>query len=142
MTSTLASHILVVYTAMEKEAVERDDLKIYTGSLARMMKELGISGTYYSEIFRTLYDNGYCALGERGGRNKPSTVILVRRPERDELLDLTSEDGEATVSLVNRVETLETSVGGLNIVTALAEIERRLVALEGQERKTNGKAKK
>lgn len=140
ITNTLASHIIVMYNAMEKESTEKDDLRIYTGSLAKLIRELGISMTFYKSIFRTLYDNGYCAMGDRGGRNKPSTVILLRRPKRDELLDLTSEDGEPIVSLVNRVEILESSTGGLHIVTALAEFERRLVALE--EERASGKAKK
>lgn len=140
ITDTLASHIIVVYNEMERNAEDAEDLKIYTGAVSNMIKSLGISMTYYKPIFRALYDNGYCAMGDRGGKNKPSTIILLRRPERDELLDLTSGDGESIISLVNRVESLESSVGGLHIVTALAEFERRLATIEKKER-ASGKGK-
>lgn len=130
ITESLATHIVSVYNTMEGESVELDDLKIYTGSLAGLISGLGISMTYYKPIFRALYDNGYCALGDRGGRDKPSTVVLLRRPEKDELKSLTTTEGEPIVSLVNRIEALETSTGGMLITKALQEIETRLKALE------------
>ncbi len=142
ISEVIASHIISVYNAMEEEAEELDDLKIYTGSLSKLVPALGISMTFYSPIFRVLYDAGYCALGDRGGRDKPSTVILIRSPKKDELMALTSVTDRPIVSVLTRLESLESSLGGMSIVGALKEIEDRLVALEAKERKSNARAKK
>lgn len=142
ISEALATHIVSVYHAMEENSIEQDDLRIYHGSLSKLIPDLGISMTYYKPIFRTLYDNGYCALGSRGGRDKPSSVILIRPPEKDELKDLTNESDGPIVSLVTRIETIESSLGGLHVVSALYELEKRLVALEEKESKTSGKVKK
>lgn len=130
VTETIATHAIAVYDRMEEVSVERNGMRIFTGSLAEVIKELGISMTYYSRIFRLLYDHGYCALGDRGGRAKPSTVLLLRRPERDELLALTTDGTDDMVSLVTRLEALESSIGGIHVVGALKELERRIQRLE------------
>jgi hypothetical protein len=140
ITETLATHIISVYNAMEEVSIEVDDIRIYEGALSRLIRELGISMTFYSPIFRALYDGGYCALGDKGGREKGSTVVLLRRPQKDELLALTASEGYAIVSLVNRMETLEANTGGMYIVGALQEMERRLVKLEKEA--SHGKTKK
>lgn len=142
ITESLATHIISVYNAMEEVSTEVDDVRIYEGALSRLIRELGISMTFYSPIFRALYDGGYCALGDKGGRDKGSTVVLLRKPQKDELLALTAEEGYAIVSLVNRLELLEYNTGGMFIVGALQEMEKRLVKLEDEMRTSRGKTKK
>lgn len=139
VSESLAAHIVSVYGAMEENASNVDDIKIYEGSVATLIRELGISMTFYSPIFRALYDGGYCAMGDRGGRGKPSTVVLLRRPEKDELMALTASKGYATLSLVKRLENLESNTGGMNVVGALQELERRLIAIEDQLRVARSK---
>src|SRR5215831_10730446 len=102
VTEALADHIVAVYKAMYEDSHEEEDHRAYTGKLSQLVETLGISGTYYSRIFRALYEGGYAVLLDRGGRNKPSTVALLREPTRSELLDLTMTHSRPILSLMKR----------------------------------------
>ena len=130
ITETLALHIVAVYKAMEEDSTEQEGFRVYTGRLSELVAGLGISSTWYSKIFRALYDGGYAALEDRGGRNKPSTVILLREPTQEELLDLTLTNAGPILSLMKRLEAVENSIGGMYVAGAFREVERRLTALE------------
>lgn len=127
---TVATHIIAVYRSMLEDSNEIEGQHIYVGRLSELTASLAISSTYYSRIFRALYDGGYAALEDRGGRGKPSTVVLIREPEKDELLGLTSTDSGPIISTMKRLEAIERSLGGVYVVGALKEVERRLTALE------------
>lgn len=135
ITDTLANHMVAVYRAMYEESQEQENYTVYTGKLSQLVKDLGISMTYYSKIFRALYEGDYAALEDRGGRDKPSTVILLREPTVDELTALTLTNPSPILSLVKRMEALESSLGGLYVKGALVEVERRLQALEAANEK-------
>lgn len=130
ITETVANHIIAVYKAMKEDSVERDNYHVYVGRLSDLVAGLSISSTWYSRIFRALYDGGYAVLEDRGGRNKPSTVILLREPTVKELLALTISDQDPIMSTVKRLENIERSLGGVYVVGALREVERRLAAVE------------
>jgi len=138
ITETIAAHIIAVWQAMHEESTVEEDYRVYTGKLSELVKGLGISGTYYTPIFRTMYDLEFAALLDRGGRNKPSTVALLSEPTLNNLKGLTTGSSTPIVSLVTRLDTLEKSIGGMHIVGALEEIEKRLEALES----TRSKGKK
>lgn len=133
ITEVLATHMVSVYRAMHEDSEEQEEHRIYVGKLSELVKTLGISMTYYSKIFRALYEGGYATLEDRGGRGKPSTVILLREPTVEELMALTLTNPGPIMSLVKRMEAMETSLGGLYVAGALKEVERRLVALEDAE---------
>lgn len=140
MSTTLAGHIISVYDAMEAEAVDVDDNRLFIGSLSSLVRSIA-SSTYYADITRALYDGGYAALLDRGGRSKPSTLLLLRRPQEDELMVLTLEPGPPILSVVNRLDQLESSLGGMSVVKALSDVDRRLQLIEAKVG-LNGKAKK
>jgi hypothetical protein len=141
MSPTLAGYIIAVYKAMDSEAVVIEDNRVYIGSLSTLVKSLAPS-TYYAPITRSLYDGGYAALLDRGGRSKPSTLILLREPQVDELMALTIQPLSPIVSLVNRIESLETSIGGMNVISALSEVDRRLQVIEAERLERSGKIQK
>ena len=140
MSETLAGHIVSVFDAMEAESVVIEDNKLYIGSLSALVRSIA-SSTYYADITRALYDGGYTALVDRGGRSKPSTLLLLRRPQVDELMLLTLEPGPPILSLVNRIERLESSLGGMNVVKALSEVDGKLRQIE-ERLEQSGKSKK
>lgn len=129
MNKTLANHVIAVYDAMDSEAVEVEEARMYIGSLSVLIRSLA-STTYYSEITRSLYDGGYAALVDRGGRSKPSTLILLRRPQLDELLLLTPEPGSPILSLLHRLDKLESKIGGVNAVKEFSKLDQRLQRIE------------
>lgn len=132
ITKAIAGHMVAVYKAMEEESTVVEGQRTYVGKLSQLVDDLGISMTYYSRIFRGLYEGGYAVMEDRGGRNKPSTVFLLQAPEISDLLDLTLEDTGPILSLMKRLEKVETSIGGMYVKGALAEIEKRLQLLEGK----------
>src|SRR5262245_49593440 len=138
ITKTLAGYIIAVYKAMDSEAVVLEDHRVYIGSLSTLVRSIA-SSTYYAPITRALYDGGYAALMDRGGRSKPSTLILLREPQVDELMALTIQPLSPIVSLVNRIESLESSIGGMNVIRALGEIDRRLQVIESERLEHSGK---
>jgi hypothetical protein len=125
---------------MEAESVKVQDSVLYIGSLSMLVRSLA-SSTYYAPITRALYDGGYAALLDRGGRSKPSTLILLREPQEDELMALTMEPESPIVSLVNRIEQLESKVGGNDIEERITSIEQKLQTIEGRSEQS-GKSKK
>lgn len=139
ITETIAGHMVAVYRAMDEEAKVEENHKIYVGRLSRLVTDLGISMTYYSKIFRALYEGGYAALEDRGGRNKPSTVILLREPKINELTALTLTHPGPILSLVKRVDAVEKSLGGVYVVGVLNEMQKRLELLEDQVATKKGK---
>jgi len=141
MSPRLAQHIISVYERMEAESVKVEGNQLYIGSLSILVRSIA-SSTYYSDITRALYDGGYAALLDRGGRSKPSTLVLLRKPKEDELMALTMEAESPIVSLMNRLSVLEASVGGMNVVKALSEVDRRLQLVERTGVEHRGKTKK
>jgi hypothetical protein len=141
MTPTLAKHIIAVYEAMEVESVKIEKNQLYIGSLSVLVRSIA-SSTYYAPITRALYDGGYAALIDRGGRSKPSTLVLLRKPKEDELMALTMEREPPIVSVLNRLAVLETSVGGMNVIKAVSEVDRRLQLVERPGVEQSGKSKK
>jgi hypothetical protein len=137
-TETLAKHILAVYDAMDKEAVDLDGNRIFIGSLSTLVRAIA-SSTYYAPITRTLYDGGYVALVDRGGRSKPSTLLLLRRPREDELRALTFEAEAPILSLINRIESIEASLGGTNVIKEFSEVKGKLRMIE-ERLEQDGKA--
>ena len=135
LTDTVATHIVAVWHAMYEESTVEEDYRIYTGKLSKLVADLGISGTYYSPVFRALYELEFAALLDRGGRNKPSTVALLTEPTLNNLKGLTVASQAPILSLSVRLDSLEKSIGGMHIVGAFQEIEKRLEALEATRRK-------
>lgn len=144
ITETLATHMVAVYRAMNDDAQEQEGARVYVGKLSQLVTDLGISMTYYSKVFRGLYEGGYAALQDRGGRNKPSTVLLLREPTVEELMALTLTNPGPILSLVKEVEALKSSIGGVYVVGALKQVEARLQAIEEQLGigESGGKSKK
>lgn len=143
VTESLATHIIAVYHAMEEDAVEENGTLFWRGSLTQLVRDLSVSMTYYAPIFGVLYDNGFCAMVDRGGRSKPSTVALLQEPTKSLLEPLTWEGPATRLSLVTRIEALESSLGGMNVVGALLEIDKRLKSIDSKLKgKTNGTSKK
>ena len=141
MSKKLAEHVIAVYKAMDAEAVDVDDNRLYIGSLAVLVRSIA-SSTHYASITRALYDGGYAALLDRGGRSKPSTMLLLREPQEDELMALTMEADTPILTLINRIERVEANLGGVNVPKVLTEVERRLQVLETKGTERRGKSKK
>jgi hypothetical protein len=142
ITETVAQHILTVYDEMQAKAEEKDGLLVFRGALSKLIRGAGISQTYYSRIVRALVDGGYVELLDRGGRSSPSIVILLQRPELDELMALTIDGDRPILTLLSRIETVERSIGGMHIAGVLAVVEQNLSRIDARLDRLEGKRAK
>jgi len=79
---------------------------------------------------------------QRGGRGADTVIILNDLPNEWDVsgwLDGTNKDltpRPDSAMLEARIQELERLLGGIDVVTALAEFEKRVVSLEKAKRKT------
>jgi hypothetical protein len=126
----------MLYDHLDSKAVDEDGGRFFRGSIVAAYDELGISHSHYSTVQRLLVVSGAMELIQRGARGIESVYLLHGRPDPDKLrkLSLTKPDNRATVALEQRVADIQRQIGGLDIVQALADLEKRLGELES----TNG----
>jgi len=151
MTSTFITHCISLYNALDERAIIKplpDDTeeRVFQGAIGTVYRSLGISQTYYGPIFQTLEDVGSILKLQRGGRNQ-DTVILLRGLPTDWPEDLgwkgeslthakpLTEDSRYAKILREVQEIGEGTIGGINVLMALAELEQRVIALEKVQRK-------
>lgn len=140
----LAAHCASLYSRLEQAALTdktTGDL-IWRGKIIDAALSIGIPIGSYARVVNALRTLGCIDQIERGFRNRPSVYHLVypptpevwavHAPERTE--DLTSAPSLDILAgqLEDVRQQLETQLGGLNIVEALRELERRIKNLEGQ----------
>lgn len=124
---------LMLYDYLESKAVEDDiEGRVFRGSIVAAYDELKISHSHYTTVQRMLVESGAMELVQRGARGIESVYRLNGRPDPENLrkLSLTKPDNRATVALEQRVADIQRQIGGLDIVQALADLEKRLAVLE------------
>jgi hypothetical protein len=136
-------HSLKFYDALAKQATEekygRKTLVVFRGKLVQVYGALGISQSYYQPIRKILEHNGCVEFLQSGSRGIDSVILLHKRPKNvDEFIvppDLekspskTLTDDPEFARLADKVEGLEILVGGIDIGTAIVELDRRLKTL-------------
>lgn len=117
----------------ERELIDDIELMVFRGALTKLFKGLGVSQSYYSKVMDALKDLGSITVLKRGARGVDSIVAVHSEPiEIDFLMRgsnrLTSSPQAARLS--ERVADLEKRLGGMSIVDAIDNLDRRLKALE------------
>lgn len=145
----LVKHSQAIYDLLEskstKEKLDGRNLPVFRGKLYETFRESGVSQGYYTPIFRALEDGHYITIVQRGNRSVDSVVVLFERPTDE--MDLTGASRPARVSpdelegIRQEVSQIRQSLGGLNIVEALDNLERRLTKLENKQKVKDRKAK-
>ena len=126
----------MLYDHLDANAVEEDDVRIFRGSIVKAYDDLGISHSHYSNVQKMLVESGAIEMLQRGARGIESVYQLNGRPSPEKLRKspLTKTNSRATVALEQRIADIQRQIGGLDIVAALADLEKRLGKLE----KTHG----
>lgn len=116
------------------------EVLVFRGKLMDVFQSLGLSATYYSRIRRIFIKYDCVTYLQRGTRSYDSVLVLHRPPPTAENIsaaDLTDDPSGGTMSaMAERLDELERevsiltqwreSLGGLNILEALRDIEKRL----------------
>jgi hypothetical protein len=125
-------YCIALYDALKERATDDQ----FIGSITEVYKTLGISNQYYSRLLHGLIESGSVEYLQRGHHKRPTIYRLIHRPTKAELgsLDLlTPRTRRARVSepdILRRLELLERRVRNVDIVAALQNLEKRIVALE------------
>lgn len=133
--STAHGYCIALYDALEQKA----DGDTFTGKVTEVYQTLGISNQYYSRILQALVEVGSVEYVQRGHHKRPTIYRLIERPTREKLEQydfLTPYRKRATVSdkeLLQRLETLERSTQGIDVIAAFTNLEARIKALEKQQ---------
>jgi hypothetical protein len=104
----------------------------------QVYQSLGISQAYYGPIFETLEDVGSIQKLQRGARGVDTVIVLLGLPEvwpeglgwkgaRENPL---TEDSRYGKVLHDVQEIQSGQIGGINVLTALVELDDRLTKLE------------
>jgi hypothetical protein len=122
----------------EERTVEGVTISVWEGSLTATCASLGIPKGTERRVTRSLEDMMCIEVLRRGVVNYP-TMIALLRPPTEELWGDRSEPGltskRAFATLSQEVENLKRQMGGLNIVEAFDNHEKRLRKLESKSHK-------
>lgn len=138
---------LVYQTMLAKAQVETviipmiDDERtgpVFRGNFTEVCESVKASKGYYSQIRRILLDNGCMYQLERGTAHSPSVILLddTKRPPMTESDNVKSgalrlTDVDQSVRLLGeRVEVMESRLGGVNLTDALKNMETRFSRIE------------
>ena len=127
----------MLYDYLDSKAVEEEGERLFRGSIVAAYDELKISHSHYSNVQKLLVNSGAIELIQRGARGIQSVYQLHGRPDSEELrnVHLTKPGRLDTVALEQRVADIQRQIGGLDIVAALADLEKRLGVLESHGEK-------
>jgi hypothetical protein len=125
------------------ETVDGVQILVYKGAVTKLFKLMGISQSYYSKINSALKELGCISVAKRGARGVDTILYLYHEPNEMEFLilkanPLTSSPGAA--KLTEQVALLDKLLGGLNVVDAVENLDRRLKDLEQNYGRLHGKA--
>lgn len=146
MTSTFILHCEKFYNAIDEVStdIEADGKTVrrFAGKITEVWKSTGIAQTYYTPVTKCLERHSAILRVQTGGRNADTVFILNGLPDQWEVDGWKGESSVLTQSgltvgqkhdkLDKRLDDLETSLGGINVLKALESMETRLKALEAQ----------
>lgn len=146
MTETFVQHCESLFNALVdrsriQELESGEKVRIFAGRYSEVWRATGISQTYYKPVRNALERHGAILILQKGSRSADTVIVLRELPKEDEWQidgwadgsDLTKPDQSAT--LMAEVEEIKKLLGGINIVAALAEMEKRLEAVEVELKK-------
>ena len=140
--SKLRSYCHLLYARMDAEATDEQNVRVWRGRLIETCGDLGIPEGSYSKVVTRLRELGCIEQVTRGFRGTALSTYIVRYPPTDEVWNVKSSSDPLTTaptvdSLVARMENLERQLGGLNVVDAMANFEKRLQQVEKANRGNN-----
>jgi hypothetical protein len=145
VTETLMRHSQALYHALNElakpEQVQGVMLTVFRGQMTHVFDSLNISRSYYTPIRTLLVENDCILIVQRGSRSVESIIVLQQEPSPEGMTmpPLTGRSHAAKVSA--RLDNLEERLGGLDIVKAFDNHEKRLKALEGKGRGGGGRVR-
>lgn len=132
--SKLLSYASALYARMDLEATQDNTDRVWRGRLIVTCRELGIPDGSRGKVVSKLRSMGCVEQVMRGYRGNALTVFILHHPPTTERFE-EPEDGYLTSgpsldTIAHALEDMRRQLGGVNLVSALANIEQRLLKLE------------
>jgi hypothetical protein len=128
-----------------KEISGGEKVPVFAGKYSDVWQATGISQTYYKPVREALERHGAILILQKGSRAADTVIVLRDLPNEDEWNIDGWRDGSGLTNppesdtLRTQVEEIENRLGGINVVAALAEFEKRVETLEQQVAVLQGK---
>lgn len=143
MTDTFVQHCITLYQALDDRAKihelqNGEKARVFAGNYTEVFHATGLSRTYYTSTRRALEKHDAILILQRGARSTDTVIVLKGLPETWDVEGWNDGSGKVLTNardyatLCSDVDTLRESLGGINVVAALTEFEKRVKALEAQ----------
>jgi hypothetical protein len=140
MSSTLFQHAESFYNALyERTTVETlgngVEARVFRGRVSVIFRSLGISQTFYGRVKAGLVESGCISFARVGSRGQDSEIVCHHKPEETEFMRRSNRPLTRSLEnaiLTQRLNGIESQLGGMNVVEALAEFEDRLRKLDSR----------
>ena len=154
MTDTFIQHCETLYHALLDRSTPKDieggekKVPVFAGKYSEVWQSTGISQTYYKPVREALERHNAILILQKGSRNADTVIVLRGLPKSGDWQIDGWRDGSGLTNptesdtLSPDVEEIKKQLGGINVVSALAEFEKRVVALEAQVEVLSKKIKK
>jgi len=135
-----------LFKLSEQEDIDGQTFNVYRGSMSPVWKRVSNSQSYYVPVMSLLRDRGYMSVLQRGTRGRPTVIAFHARPQREEIDELTLTGASTLATMQAEIESVVERLGGMDIVKAFENHERRILKLEedaaDKKERVNGKTKK
>jgi hypothetical protein len=143
MTDTFIQHCITLYQALDDRAKilelpSGEKARVFAGNYTEVYQATALSRTYYSSTRKALEKHDAILILQRGARGADTVIVLKGLPESWDVEGWNDGSGKSLTNgrdyatLCSDVDTLKDSLGGINVVAALTEFEKRVKALEVQ----------
>jgi hypothetical protein len=125
-----------LYERMDSEAVIEENLRVWRGRIIATCKDVGIPEGTYSKVVNKLRSIGCVEQISRGYRGTALATFILHYPPTPDRLDARSDltDAPSYDRLAARIEDVTRQLGGINVVSALHNLEQRIQKLESKAR--------
>lgn len=153
MTETFIQHCITLYEALAdrssiKELDSGGKARVFAGRYSEVWQSTGLSQTYYKPVREALERHNAILILQKGSRNADTVIVLRDLPKEHEWQINGWRDGSGLTSpseydtLRAELDEIKKSQGGINVVAALEQFEKRVVALEVEVSKISKKLNK
>lgn len=143
MTDTFIQHCITLYNALDDRArIQKlpsgDKARVFAGNYTEAYHATGLSRTYYSSTRKALEKHNAILVLQKGSRGADTVLVLRGLPETWDIEGWNDGSGKVLTTgrdyatLRSDVDTLQESLGGINVKAALLQFEKRVIALETQ----------
>ena len=140
--SKIQGYCNALYERMDSEATIEEGVRVWKGRLIATCKDLGIPEGSYAKVAAQLRALGCIEQVSRGYRGSAFSMFVLHFPPTDERwLNLNNSaltNAPSLDRLAAAVEDMRRQIGGINLISALENLDERLGKVETAQARLEG----